>query len=159
MHILLLLQNAVMAALAATGFALIFNVPRRALALCALCGAIGVTFRTVLLNIGGDYIHIAAATLCASIVVASVAEFLSRKMLMPPSVFSVPGVIPMIPGSLMFRSVVYWLSMATESGSDFDTMLFGEALMLAANAMVVLAAIALGIAAPNLILYRRRTEA
>jgi uncharacterized membrane protein YjjB (DUF3815 family) len=159
MHILLLLHNALMAALAATGFALIFNVPRRSLALCAFCGAVGVTCRALLMAAGGGAIHIAVATLCASIVVASVAEILSRRMQMPPSVFSVPGVIPMIPGSLMFRSVVYWLSMATENGGDFDTMLFGEAMMLAANAMVVLAAIAMGIAAPNLILYRRRTEA
>jgi uncharacterized membrane protein YjjB (DUF3815 family) len=159
MDYLLLLHNGLMAALAATGFALIFNVPRRALALCALCGAIGVMGRMLFLEMGGSFVNVAGATLCASIVVASVAELLSRKMQMPASVFSVPGVIPMIPGSLMFRSVVYWLSMATESGGDFDTILFGEALMLAANAMVVLAAIAMGIAAPNLILYRRRTEA
>ena len=159
MTLLLLLHNALMAALAATGFALIFNVPRRSLALCALCGAVGVTSRMILLNLGGGAIHIAVATLCASIVVASVAEILSRRMQMPASVFSVPGVIPMIPGSLMFRSVVYWLTMATESGGDFDGILFGEAMMLAANALIVLAAIAMGIAAPNLILYRRRAEA
>lgn len=159
MNYLLLLHNGLMAALAATGFALIFNVPRRALALCALCGSIGVMGRMLFLELGDGLVNVAAATLCASILVASVAEILSRKMLMPASVFSVPGVIPMIPGSLMFRSVVYWLSMATESGGDFDSLLFGDAMMLAANAMVVLAAIAMGIAAPNLILYRRRTEA
>jgi uncharacterized membrane protein YjjB (DUF3815 family) len=87
------------------------------------------------------------------------AEFLSRRMEMPPAVFSVPGVIPMIPGGLMFRSVVYWLSMATDGSGAFDQMLFGDALQLAANAVIILAAIALGIAAPNLIFYRRRPEA
>lgn len=159
MNYLLLLHNGVMAALAATGFALIFNVPKRTLALCALCGAIGVTCRTALLELGAGSIQLASATLCASIVVACVSEFLSRRMLMPAAVFSVSGVIPMIPGSLMFRSVVYWLSTASGSGGDFDTVVFGEAMMLATKALVVLAAIAMGIAAPNLIFYRRRAEA
>lgn len=148
-----------MAALAAAGFAMLFSVPRRALAMCALCGAAGVAIRLTLMQATGGSVHIAMATLCAALVVAVMAEVLSRRTGMPPSVFSVAGVIPMIPGGYMFRAVVYWLSMASDNASEFDLVLFGESMHLAAMALLILSAIALGIAAPNLIFYRRRPEA
>lgn len=160
MDLLHIILNAVMAALAATGFAMLFNVPRRALPLSALCGAVGILCRNFLTSgVLSSPLHIAMATLCASLIVAFLAELLSRKMELPPNLFSVPGVIPMIPGGLMFRSVTYWLGLASQQQSYFDVVVFGEALSMAGTAMIVLSSIALGIAGPNLIFYRRRPEA
>jgi len=154
-----LFNNSVMAALAATGFAMLFNVPRRALALSALCGAAGVGTRMVLMQYGGGEVHIAMATFAAAIVVAALAELISRKMNMPPALFSVPGVIPMVPGGVMFRAVVYWLNIAASQDGPFDEVMFGAAWHLTGISLLILCALAMGIAAPNLILYRRRPEA
>lgn len=43
---LILLQDMVLSAIPAVGFAMVFNVPLRALPWCALLGAIGHTSRT-----------------------------------------------------------------------------------------------------------------
>lgn len=155
--ILSLLNNSLMAALASAGFAMLFNVPRRALPLSAMCGAVGVCSRMLFLHYG--QMHVAMATLGAAIFVAALAELLSSRMNMPPSLFSVAGVIPMVPGGLMFRSVVYWLNIAASDSGPFDEALFGAAWSLTGTAFLVLSALALGIAAPNLIFYRRRPEA
>ena len=158
MNFFLLIQNAVMAALAATGFGMIFNVPKKAIGFCAMCGAFGVSIRKMLVVLTDGSVSVALATLAAATIVAFAAEFLSRKMRMPPTTFSVPGVIPMIPGSLMFRSIVYAFGMVSGGTESFDAVLFGKGFELAANATVILASIALGVAAPNLIFYRRRSE-
>jgi uncharacterized membrane protein YjjB (DUF3815 family) len=154
-----LIHASVMAALAATGFAMLFNVPRRVLALCAFCGAAGVGSRLLLMGPLGGELQIAMATFAAAVVVAGIAEFLSHRMNVPPAVFSVPGVIPMVPGVFMFRSVVYWLNIAASQDGPFDSVMFGTAWQLTGTSVLILGALALGIAAPNLILYRRRPEA
>ena len=159
MHPAQILSSALFAALAAAGFAMLFSVPRRTLAMCALCGAAGVGLRLTLLQATNGALHIAMATLCAALAVAILAELLSRRTGMPPAVYSVAGVIPMIPGGYMFRAVTYWLSIASDNATDFDLVLFGESMHLAAMALLILSALALGIAAPNLIFYRRRPEA
>jgi len=159
MNILHILLSALMGALAATGFAMLFSVPRRALAMCAICGAAGVMLRIVLMQATGGAVHIAMATFCSALMVAILSEILSQRTGLPPTVYSVAGVIPMIPGGYMFRSVTYWLSIASDNAEAYDLVVFSESMHLAAMALLILAAIALGIAAPNLIFYRRRPEA
>ena len=47
-----LIQDMLLSAIPAAGFAMVFNVPPRALAWCALLGAVGHGSRTVLLTLG-----------------------------------------------------------------------------------------------------------
>lgn len=47
-----LVQDMILAAIPAVGFAMVFNVPKRALKYCALLGAIGHGSRMVMMELG-----------------------------------------------------------------------------------------------------------
>lgn len=61
-----LLQDMVLAAIPALGFAMVFNVPVRALRYCALLGAIGHGSRMLMIHFG---MNIELASLVASIMI------------------------------------------------------------------------------------------
>ncbi|MGE9294331.1 MAG: threonine/serine exporter family protein [Puniceicoccales bacterium] len=145
------------AAIAAFGFALIFNVPKRTLGFGAFCGAVGVSARLCILGLWPE-LHIAMATLIAAIIVAGLSELFSRVLRSPSTVFSVPGVIPMVPGSFMFRAMVQLLQLfGHKDGQDPEQLAL--ALQLGFTSLMILTALAVGTATPNLLLYRRRPEA
>ncbi|MDP0498469.1 MAG: threonine/serine exporter family protein [Verrucomicrobiota bacterium JB022] len=152
-----ILYKACSAALAALGFAVLFNVPKRTLVACALCGAFGVSLRLGLLHWSEHHMHLAAATLIAAGGVSLLGEFFSRLLNAPPAVFTVPGVIPMVPGSLMFRTMVGFLR-HTNPELPIDYQALGADLQLGLTAFLTLTALAVGIAMPNLLFYRRRPE-
>lgn len=152
-----ILIKALAAALAATGFAVLFNVPKRTLLACAITGALGVALRLGLLELSDGGLHLAAATLIAAMGVALLGEVFSRWLKAPPAVFTVPGVIPMVPGSLMFRTMVGFLKHA-DMHQPIDLTALAADFRLGMTTFLVLMALAVGIATPNLLFYRRRAE-
>lgn len=89
-----LAQDMLLAAIPAAGFAMVFNVPKRALKYCALLGAIGHGSRFMLIAAGFD---IVAATFWASVLVGIIGIQWSRWWLAHPKVFTVAAIIPMFP--------------------------------------------------------------
>jgi uncharacterized membrane protein YjjB (DUF3815 family) len=148
-----IIQDAFWSSLAALGFAMLFNVPSRALGWCALAGAFGHATLTLLMESGAE---IAPATLVGASVVGFYATGLARYYKMPSVVFSVSGVIPMVPGVFAYRTMIALLRIST---ADTDAAL-EEALFSAfQNGIItglVLAALAAGIAAPTLLFERRK---
>ncbi|MFN6882520.1 threonine/serine exporter family protein, partial [Proteus mirabilis] len=84
--ILTLIEDMILAAIPAVGFAMVFNVPLRALKYCALLGAIGHGSRTVLMISG---MNIEWASFCAAILVGCIGIQWSRWWLAHPKVFTV----------------------------------------------------------------------
>ncbi|ELI8305918.1 threonine/serine exporter family protein, partial [Yersinia enterocolitica] len=73
-----LLQDMVLAAIPALGFAMVFNVPVRALRYCALLGAIGHGSRMLMVHFG---MNIELASLLASIMIGIIGINWSRWLL------------------------------------------------------------------------------
>ncbi len=94
---LALAQDMALAAIPAVGFAMVFNVPHRALRWCALLGAIGHGSRFAMMHWG---FNIEWSTFVASMLVGSIGIRWSRWYLAHPKVFTVAAVIPMFPGDL-----------------------------------------------------------
>ena len=93
--LLALAQDMILAAIPAVGFAMVFNVPVRALRWCALLGAIGHGSRMILMTSG---LNIEWSTFMASMLVGTIGIQWSRWYLAHPKVFTVAAVIPMFPG-------------------------------------------------------------
>lgn len=87
-------QDMALAAIPAVGFAMVFNVPQRALRWCALLGAIGHGSRMVMMSAG---FNIEWATFLAALLVGSIGIQWSRWYLAHPKIFTVAAVIPMFP--------------------------------------------------------------
>lgn len=114
-----LAQDMLLAAIPAAGFAMVFNVPKRALKYCALLGAIGHGSRFMLIAAGFD---IVAATFWASVLVGIIGIQWSRWWLAHPKVFTVAAIIPMFPGinAYMAMLAVIKLSQSGFTGTAGD---------------------------------------
>ena len=148
----LLMQNSIWAGLAAVGFALLFNVPRRTLFGCTLAGALGYAVRSLLLELG--LVGIETGTLLAATLVSVLGVVFGRVWRVPAVVFAVPGLIPFVPGSLAFRAVSDLLTLTTGAVSD-DTLLM-KAVVSTLKSILIVSAIAAGVAVPSLLLRRDR---
>jgi uncharacterized membrane protein YjjB (DUF3815 family) len=73
----------------------------------------------------------------------------------PALLFVIPGMIPLIPGSLAFRTMIDILTLTTGS-TDGNEIVMVEAIVHGIKTILILGAIAGGIAVPTLLLRRHR---
>lgn len=142
-----LAQVAFFAALSALGYAALFNVPYAMVWGCLVCGGLSFTTRVILL---GQGVSLSLATLLASLAVGILSLSLARHWKAPPAVFAYPGIVAMVPGAFAFRAVsglLQWV--AAGPNTPVEVALATGALI--ANVLLLVGAIALGIALPALL--------
>ena len=145
-------EDALFSALAALGYLFLFNVQARIAWACVVCGVASHTARTLCLHLGVDVV---SGTLIGALAVGFLARGFARHFRAPAVAFAFPGVVAMIPGAFAFRAVIGCLQIV-HTGAAAATALVTETLALAATCLLMVAAIAVGIAAP-LILTKKRT--
>ncbi|NJN54818.1 MAG: threonine/serine exporter [Anaerolineae bacterium] len=151
----LLVQDMFWSAVAAVGFAVLFNVPRHLLLGCALAGGVGHVVRTVGISLG---LPLEGATLVAATAVGFLSEWLAKRYQSPRIVFSVPGVIPMVPGVLAYQAMlgVFELAGLIQLTGDPAANVMVSTAVFGIKTGLVLIALALGIIAPNLLFRRQK---
>lgn len=147
-----LLEDALWSAVAATGFAILFNVPPRALPGCAFAAACGHALRTWMMQLG---LPIEPASLVAATLVGFLGVLFSRRIKSPTTIFTVPAIIPMVPGTFAFRTMLGILEI-TNMGIFGSTPVLVEVGLNAVKTGLILAALAGGIIAPRLLFHRER---
>ncbi len=90
---------------ATAGFAILFNVPRRALLICGLIGAAGHLLRFVLRQLG---VSNELATFCGALLVGLIGYWQARRMYVPRLIFTVTGIISMVPGIPAYEVIFYF---------------------------------------------------
>jgi uncharacterized membrane protein YjjB (DUF3815 family) len=143
-------EDALFSALAALGFVFLFNVPTRIAWACVVCGIASHTTRTLCLHLGVDLV---SGTLIGALVVGFLAQGFGRHFSAPAVAFAFPGVVAMIPGAFGFRAVIGTLEMVN-TGPAAPTADVTETLALVATCFLMVAAIAVGIAAPLIFLKK-----
>ena len=142
---------ALAAAAAAGGFAVLFNVPRHTLLICAFGGAIAVVTRNFLQYQFG--LSLPLATFCGALVIGTIANFVIRPLHVPAKVVAVPPVIAMVPGVLMYRAMIGLLEMNNIHGVEqLPTLL--QTMSTGIQATITILCISLGVAIP-LVIGRR----
>lgn len=142
-------EFALAAAISAVGFSMIFNIPRRLLPVVAVGGVIAVCTRNVVNlgpssgNVGLD-MGIAIGSFAGSAVVSLIATQAIHRLDAPHHCLSIPSVIPMIPGVLMYRSLFAFIDMHGVVGEVTVAMHNGIV------ASLTILCIALGVAIPNI---------
>ncbi len=148
----LLIQDAFWSGIAALGFAMLFNVPRRTLPGCVIAGAVGHTLRTLLMETGAT---IEGATLFGATCVGFLSVCFGRCWHTPPIIFAVSGVIPMIPGRFAYGTMIALFQLAELGSAAPDSVLI-EVSVNAVKTGLILGALAVGIAAPSLLFQRSK---
>ena len=142
------ISYAAAAAISAMGFSMIFNIPRRLLWVVAIGGIIAVCTRNFVNlgpsnnNIGLD-MGLAIGSLAGSALASVIAVKAVHWVHAPNHVLSIPSVIPMVPGVLMYRALVGLIEMNGVVGELTNAMKFGMA------SAITIMCIALGVAVPN----------
>lgn len=145
-----LIEDMLLAAIPALGFAMVFNVPRRALKYCALLGAIGHGSRMVLMAAGMDIVW---ATFCAAVLVGIIGIQWSRWWLAHPKVFTVAAIIPMFPG---INAYLAMLSVVKLTQIGYSPELIEMLVTHFLRAAFIVGALSIGLSVPGLWLYRKR---
>lgn len=145
-----LILNSLWAAIPAVGFGMIFNVPRSTLPLCAVGGAVTYGFREILLS---NHLSIELATFIATTAIGIIGVFWSRRYAMPRPVYTVPSIIPMIPGTYAYEMMISLVTMNTDGVTD---TLLSSFIQNGLHAISILFAIAFGLVLPSMYYTKRK---
>ena len=99
----LMLIDGLLAAIAAIGFAVISNPPRKAIFVSAILAALGHSLRLFLIKSGLD---ISLSTFVAATFIGLLSMLFARIIRCPAEVFSFPSLLPMIPGMFAYRTIL-----------------------------------------------------
>jgi uncharacterized membrane protein YjjP (DUF1212 family) len=147
-------DDALFSALAALGYLFLFNVPGRIAWAGVLCGMASHTMRTFCMHLGIDVV---SGTLIGALVVGFLAQWFARHFRAPAVAFAFPGVVAMVPGAFAFRAVIGYLQIV-QAGAAAATPVVTETLALAVTCLLMVAAIAVGIAAPLILAKKQNAK-
>lgn len=137
---------AIAAAIAAMGFSMIFNIQRRLLWVVACGGMIAVCIRNfVNFELGmGPVIGSFMGSMTVSLIAVKAVHWFH----VPNHVLTIPSVIPMIPGVLMYRAMLALIGMHGVVGEVTIAVHNGI------NSALIIFCIAIGVAIPNIFARR-----
>jgi Uncharacterized conserved protein len=136
------------AGFAAIGFAILFNVPRRTLFPIWCIGAMGGLIKFTSMSCE---ISVVFASFFGAVVVGFVAIQLAHLKDSPPLIFSIPGVIPMIPGVFAYKFMLGMISLTNIENADTYLQTLIETVNNGSKMMFVLIALGTGVAIPMLL--------
>ena len=136
------------AGIAAIGFAILFNVPRRVILSIWMLGALGglIKFSALNFNVGIVFASFLAAT---AIGIASIQMAHMRNS--PPLVFSIPSVIPMVPGFFAYKMMLGLIALTSIENTDAYIQTLIQTVNNGAKMMFILISLGTGVAIPMLI--------
>lgn len=106
--------------LATLAFGVMFNVPRKTLITGGLVGMVGWVIYVVLTV--DMRINLITATLIAAFSVATMSQFLARRYKMPVTVFSISGIIPLVPGGMAYDTIRQFIDNNYLEGARLGTI-------------------------------------
>jgi len=147
------IELAIWSGIAAVGFGVLFNIPKKAIVTVFALGFGAGFIKFILLKFAG--FDIISSSLIAAIFVGILSTPLSHKIHQPPVVFSIPAVIPMIPGFFAYKtilSVMKFTFMEHDNAKRLDLI---EAIFSNGFTMIfILIALTVGVSFPLLILRK-----
>lgn len=140
------IEAAFVTGISAMGFGMIFGVPRRSLPYVAILGIIGMCTRNFLA------FDLKLGVIIGSLVGASLITIIATKLVQPTRspnhVLSIPSVIPMVPGILMYRGIFGFIHMGREVEG------FMRSIDFLINASLIVLCLSIGVAIPNIFARR-----
>lgn len=143
-----ILEKSIWCGIAALGFGILFNVPRRTLWMIAIIGMIGGATKFITLLYGNG---IVVASLFGSILVGFISIPAAHSKHSPPLIFAIPSVIPMVPGAFAYKAILGLINLTqTVSGDSYNNIL-QETASNGLKTIFVLMSLAVGVSFPMLI--------
>jgi len=113
--------------LAAAGFGIIFGVPSNSLIASGISGAIGWLGYMIAMKI---YPSPIAATFVASVLIGIMGELFAKRLKNPSTIFTIPGIIPLVPGITSYRTIKALIDRNNELALNLAILTVGMALAI-----------------------------
>ncbi|HKK12962.1 MAG TPA: threonine/serine exporter family protein [Flavobacteriaceae bacterium] len=136
---------------AATGFAILFNVPKRTLIAIFFMGALGGSVKLLIVHWNNSVV---LGTLLGAAIIGFLSIYAAHFRHSPPFVFAIPAVIPMVPGSYAYNTMKGIIRLTNNTGTADFVALLNETVTKGLLTLFVLMAIAVGVVAPMLLTRR-----
>ena len=141
---ILLIEKGIWAGLGALGFGILFNSPPRTLFTLWVGGAIGGLTRALVLQYTGS---IVLASLAGATAVGIASIPIAHYRHVPPMIFAIPSVIPLVPGVFAYRTMLGFIKLTGTIGADYTTTL-NETVSYGIKTLFILMSLAVGVAIP-----------
>ena len=148
MNIIHQIEMALWLAVAAIGFAVLFNVPKRTITVIALLAALGGSIKLILMHFG---INIIVGSLVGSTIIGLLSIPAAHNKHAPPLVFSIPAVIPMIPGAFAYKAMLGFIQLTGSISSETYQLALEQTVNNSLKAVFIILAITAGVSFPMLI--------
>lgn len=149
MDLLSIFEKGIWAGFAALGFAILFNVPQRTLIMIWAMGALGGFTKFLMM---GLEVNIALASLAGASLIGVLSVYAAHNKQAPPLVFSIPSVIPMVPGAFAYRMMLGCMELAGTSANAQNYLnTLAETTNNGLKAIFILVALSAGVAIPMLV--------
>lgn len=141
-----MLAQAITSFISSVAFGFIFNIPKNSL---IKCGLIGMVSWVLYYGLYSNHVNVIFATFVGAFTVAIISQIFARVYKTPMIVFSVSGIIPLVPGGIAYDAMRHFVT------NDYNV-----AIELAAKAFMLSGAIAFGLTISEVLnqLYRRIRE-
>ena len=139
------LEQIITSFIASAAFGVIFNAPKESLVKCGLSGMLGWIVYYLLTSYGYGTV---LGTLAASFLIAFISHLFAKHYKMPMIIFSVAGVIPLVPGGLAYDTMRNFVE------NDYNT-----GIALGVKALMISGAIAVGLIFSEVLNYVIRKSA
>ena len=140
--------KSIWAGIAAIGFAILFNVPRRTIFTIWALGFLGglIKFTVMHFDLGIVFASFLGAT---AIGIVSIQTAHLKKS--PPLIFSIPAVIPMVPGLFAYKMMLGLIALTSMENTEAYIQTLIETVNNGAKMMFVLISLGTGVAIPMLL--------
>lgn len=108
--------------IATFGFTVLYNIPRKTIVSASITGAIGWTSYFFLTNYLEVFDFI--STIIASFLIAFASQIFARKLKTPVIIFTLPGLIPLVPGGPAYNMMRAFFEGNANLGLQFATNTF-----------------------------------
>jgi uncharacterized membrane protein YjjB (DUF3815 family) len=148
MEWLTLLEKGIWFGLAAIGFAVLFNVPKRTLLPIYVMAATGGLCKVFLMH---AEVNVILASLAGATAIGFMSIWFAHVRHAPPPVFAIPSVIPMVPGIFAYRMMLGLMNLSGKIDPEKFSQVLSETTNNGLKVMFILMALAGGVGIPLLI--------
>lgn len=148
--LLIIFIKALCCGTAALGFGILFNTPARVLLYVWAGGFVAGLVKFSCLGFESDII---VATFSASLIVGITGIPLALWRQVPPVIFAIPCVIPLVPGAFAYRTMLGIIKLAGPMGTDYINTV-ADTVRNGVLTLSLVMAIAIGLVAPMIVLEK-----
>ena len=149
--LLTMLADGFFAAVAAMGFAVISNPPKKVVLVAGALAAVGHMGRFALMREG---VGIASASLCAALLISLCSMPCTRRWHIPAEMFAFPALLPMIPGMFAYKAILATMQFLDTADMPLRQELLVSIVYNSLTTFFIMCALVIGAVLPLFLFHR-----